>query len=130
MRVVEGRDLDAVVGDEALRLEPTVLDGLLVELRSWVRRRERDLDRMRIDLAGEADRVLNGFLRLPGKPDDERSVNGDSELVAVLREAARHIHAGALPDVVQDLLTTRLVAHEEQAQAVFPQDLQRLVGHD
>ena len=43
------------------------------------------------------------------------------ELVAVLGEAPRDVDPHALLDVVQDLLVARLVADQQQAQAVVAQ---------
>ena len=53
----------------------------------------------------------------------------DAELAAVLGEAARDVGAQALLDVVQDLIVARLVADQQQAQAVVLHHLQGLVGH-
>ena len=70
--------------------------------------------------------VSRGLAR---QPEDEGAVDHDAELAAVLGEAARDVGAQALLDVQQDLVVAGFVADQQQAQAVFLHDLQRLVGH-
>src|ERR1700722_20369495 len=57
MRIMQRRDLDTTVVDQLgmFYIEPAVLDRLLVEERAGIRRGERDLNCMRIDLGGEFD---------------------------------------------------------------------------
>ena len=64
-------------------VEPAVLERFLVETCPGVRRRKRDLDRVRIDLGGEAYGLLDGLARLSGQTKDEGAVNGDAELMTV-----------------------------------------------
>ena len=52
-------------------------------------------------------------------------MDGDAQVVTILGEAARELDAHALLDVVQDLLVSRFVADEQEAQAVVAQDLER-----
>jgi hypothetical protein len=65
---------------------------------------------VRVDLAGEGDRLLDGLLRLPRQAKDERAVDGDAEVAAVLGELLRPLDAQALLDVDEDLLVARLAA--------------------
>ena len=66
---------------------------------------------------------------LPRQADDERTVNGDPEITTVLGELAGPLDLDPLFDVSEDLLVPGLVAHQEQAEAVVAQDLERFVGH-
>src|SRR5690606_5937870 len=91
-----------------------------------VRRGERDLDRLAVHLLRELDRLADGLRRLAGQAEDERAVDQDAELVAVLGELARATDVDALLDVLQDLLVARLVADHEQAEPAFLHDLERL----
>ena len=89
MRVVQRRDLNAVFVHQfgMLGIEPAVLHRLIVQEGAGIGRGERDLDGVRVDLGGEADGFLDGFLRLTGQAEDEGAVDLDSELVAVLGES-------------------------------------------
>jgi len=84
---------------------------------------------VRVELARVPDRPLDRFTRLAGQPQDEGAVRRDAEVAAVAREPPRDVQAEALLDIVQDPLVARLVADEQQPQAVVLQDLQRLVRH-
>ena len=128
MRIMQRRDLHALVVDQLGigRIEPAVLDRLLVEERARIGRRERDLDGVRIDLGREADRLLDRLLALARQAEDEGAVDGDAELVAILGEALGDVDQHALLDVVQDLLVAGLVADQQQAQAVVAHDLEGL----
>ena len=65
MRVVQRRDLDAVVVDQpGVGVEPAVLLRLLVKERTGIRRRQRNLDGVRVDFGGEADGLLDRLLGL------------------------------------------------------------------
>ena len=68
MRVAQRRGLHAAFGQQLRILidEPTVLQRLLVEERAGIRRRKRDLDRVRVDLDGETDGFLDRLLGLAG----------------------------------------------------------------
>ena len=61
-------DLHAAVGQQfgILVDQPTVLQRLFVEERAGIRRRQRNLDGVRVDLDGEADGFLDRLLGLPG----------------------------------------------------------------
>lgn len=48
--------------------------------------------------------------------------------MAVFGEASRDVRTQALLDVEQDLVVARLIANEQQAQAVFFHDFQRPVA--
>src|SRR5579872_4163684 len=56
-------------------------------------------------------------------------MNDNAEVVAVAGEAARHVDAHALLDVMQDLLDAGLVTDEEQAQAIVAHHLERFALH-
>ena len=120
MRVVQRRDLHAVLVDQLgmLGVEPAILDRLLVQERAGIGRGERDLQRVRVDLGGEADGLLDRLLGLAGQAEDEGAVDLDAEFVAVLGELLRDLDPHALLDVVQDLLVAALVADQQQPQAV------------
>src|SRR5262245_9094427 len=111
VRIADGTHLEAAVVDQPLRLEPSFAARLLVERRARIGRGERDLDGVGIDLAREADGLLDALARLSGQAEDERTVQRDAERLAVAREAPRHIEPHSLLNVVEDLLITRLVAH-------------------
>src|SRR6266481_4112892 len=66
MRVADGAHLHARVVHQTLRLEPSLEARLVVEGGARIGRGQRDLYRVGIDLAGEANRLLNGLARLPG----------------------------------------------------------------
>ena len=131
VRIVQRRDLDAVVVDQigVVGVEPAVLLGLLVQERAGIRRRERNLDGVRVDLLGEADGFLNGFLGFARQAEDEGAVDLDAQLVAVLGELPRDVDQHALLDVVQDLLVAGLVADDEQPAAVVGQHFEGLARH-
>ena len=116
MRVVQRSDLDAAVVDEfrVRRIQPAVFEGLLVEECARIGRRQRDLNRVRIDAIGEADRLLDGFEGFSRQSQDERAVDGNAQLVAILGESLGHVNSHAFLDVVKDLLVSRLVADQKQ----------------
>src|SRR5262249_9802835 len=87
-RVAHGAHLETALVDQPLRLEPSFAERLFVERRPRIGCGERDLDGVGIDLAGEADGLLDAFARLAGQAEDERAVQGDAERLAVAREAA------------------------------------------
>src|SRR5262250_2861746 len=129
VRVADGAHLQAALIDEPLRLEPPLALCLLVERGARIGSGQRDLDGVGIDLAGEADGLLDGLARLPGQAEDEGPVDGDAESLAVAGEAPGHVEPDPLLDVVEDLLVARLVAHEEEAQPVVFEDLEGRVRH-
>src|SRR5438552_2758171 len=106
-------------------VKPAILDRLLVQKRAGIGRRERDLNRVRIDLRRELDRLLDRFLGLAGKSEDESAVDRDAKLMAILGEAFGDVDQHALLDVMQDLLIARLITDQEQAQTVVLKYLQR-----
>src|SRR5215471_13117178 len=107
-----------------VEVEPAVLDRLPMQKGARVRRRERDLDRVRVDFRGKANGFFDRLLGLAGQPEDEGAMDHDAELVAVLREAARDVDAHSLFDVIKDLLVAGFVADEQESQAVVAQYLQ------
>ena len=132
VRVANGGQLHAFLADEIndlVLLQPAVLHRLVVERRARIRRRQRHLDRVRVDLLGVLDRLFDGFLRLARQPQDKRAVNLDVQLAAVFAEASCDIRTQALLDVQQDLVVARLVAHQQQPQAVFLHDLEGRIRH-
>src|SRR4029077_14305144 len=108
VRVVQWGDLHTVRIDE-LRVgmvKPAIFQGLAIEVRARIGRGKRHLDRMRVDLGREADRLLDRLLGLPRQAEDEGAMNGYAQLVTVLGEAARELDAHSLLDVEQDLLVS------------------------
>jgi hypothetical protein len=93
--------------------------------RSRIGRRERHLDGVRIDLLRISDRLLNRFVSLAGKPENERAVNLDAELAAIVTEAACHIRAQPLFDIHEDLVVAGFVADEQKPQPVILHHLER-----
>ena len=108
--------LIAVAFDESGRVflgEPAVLHRLLVKFRAGIRRGQRHLDGVRVDLRCELDGFLDGLLRLPGQAEDEGAVDLDAEVMAVLGELAHFISGHALLDAREDVHAHRAdaVAH-------------------
>src|SRR5262249_42557191 len=66
VRVMQGGDLDARGVDQVriVGVEPAVLHGLSVEGGAGIGSGDRNLNRMRIDLGREADRLLDGLAAL------------------------------------------------------------------
>src|SRR6266404_8075411 len=126
MRVAQRRSLRAEVAQQSRLFidEPAVCQRLLVKESARIGRGERDLDRVRVDLGGEADGFLDGFLGLAGQAEDEGAVDDNTELVAILGKPLRDVDAHALLDVVEDLLITGFVPDEEKPQPVVLHDLQ------
>ncbi len=65
--------------------------------------------------------------RFARQTDDEVAVNDQAQLLAVRREAARHVDGRALLDVLQDLLIAGFVADDEQPAAGILHRLQGVV---
>ena len=131
MRIMQRRDLNPVIVHQfgVIRVQPAVFQRLLVQERAGIRRGQRHLDRVRIDLGREFDRFLDRFLGLPRQAHDEGAVDFDTEFVAVLGELLRDLDPHALLDVVQDLLIAAFVADQQQPQPVVAQHLQRRARH-
>ena len=85
MRKMERRNLHAPVVDQVriLFVQPSVLKGLPIKICAGIRRCYRHLDRVRIDLTGKTDRLLDRLRRLARQAENERAVDDDAELVAV-----------------------------------------------
>src|SRR5258708_7717684 len=73
VRVVGRRDLHAVLVDQlgVLDVEPAILHRLLVKERAGIGRRQRDLDRVRVDFGRELDRLLDRLLGLARQAENE-----------------------------------------------------------
>ena len=127
VRIRQRAHLGAAVVDECLSREPPVVDRLTEELGAGIRRGDRYLNRVGVNVAGEADGFLDGLRGLAWQSQDERAVDLDPERLRALRELAGDVQANALLHVVQDLLVAGLVSHEQQAEPVVLHDLQRLV---
>ena len=93
--------------------------------------RDRHLDRLGVQPLGEVDGLADALARLARQPDDEVAVDHQAQLFAVLREAQRHVHGGALLDVLEDLRIARFVADDEQPASGILHRLQGVVigGH-
>src|SRR5712691_8929194 len=129
VRVAQRASLDAPPVDELTPIEPAMLEGLTVHHGAGVGRCDRHLDRVGLELAGEADRLLDRLARLTGKPEDERAVDPDAERPGIPREPPRDVQADPLLHAVEDPLVARLVADEQEAETVVFQDLERLGRH-
>ena len=79
-----------------LRVQPTILQRLAVKLGAGIRRGQRDLDRVRVDFTGEADRLLDRLFGLARQPQNEGAVDGDPQIVTVAGESPRPIRAACL----------------------------------
>ena len=128
IRVAERARLHAVAVHESVAVQPAPLERFLMERGARMRRGQRDLDRVGIDLAREPDGGRDGLARLAGQTQDERAVDLDAEALGVLRELAGEVDAHALLDVIEDLLLPGLVADQQQAQPVVLQNLTGLVN--
>src|SRR4029450_13588253 len=115
--------------DELGPLEPALLERLAVKRGARIRRRQRDLERIGLDVAREADRLLDRLARLTREPHDERAVDLDSERASIAGEFASDVEADSLLHPVQDLLVTRLVADQQEPEAVVTQDPQGRLRH-
>src|SRR5215467_6725662 len=104
MGIAEHARLRAARVDQIRRLEPALLLCLAVERGAGIRRRQRDLERIGIDVVREADRLLDRLAGLAGEPHDERAVDLDPERLRLAREPARDVQANPLLHTVQDLL--------------------------
>src|SRR4029450_2510707 len=108
MRVAEGAHLPARAVHERVGLEPPVALRFLVERGARIRRGQRDLDGVWIDLGGEPDGLGDGLARLTGQAQDERPVDGNAQRPGVAGEPWRHVGAHPVLDVVEDGLVARL----------------------
>ena len=111
----------------ALLSSQPFVGGLPVQFRAGIRRGDRNLNRERIDLLREPDRLFDRLLRFDRQPDHERPVHPDAELAAIAHELARGIEHQAFLDPVQDLLIAGFEADQQQPQPVIAQLLQRFV---
>src|SRR5439155_14575674 len=129
VRIAEHARLRAARVHELGLREPAALERLAVERGAGIGRRQRNLERIGVDVAREADRLLDRLARLTRQPHDERTVDLDPERPRVLRELAGDVEADPLLHPVQDLLAGRLVADQLQPQPVVAQDAKRRQRH-
>src|SRR5262245_27809462 len=129
VRIAEYARLNARVVHELALLEPAALERFLVERGPGVRRGQRYLQRVRVDFPREADRLLDRLVGLARQAHDEGAVNLDPEGLRVLRELAGDVDPDALLHLVEDRLAARLVADQEEPEAVVPQHLERRARH-
>src|SRR6516225_1820541 len=94
-------------------VEPAVLCRLIKKEGAGIRRRERNLDRMRIDLVCRPQREIKKLLGLSWQSHDEGAVDHDAELVAILGKSACDVDQDSLLDVVQYLLIAGLIADQQ-----------------
>jgi hypothetical protein len=87
-----------------LDLQPALFLRLAIEFGAGIGRGERNLDRFRVDIAGEFDGLLDRFCRLARQAQDKRAVDLDAQFLARCVKFAGDIDAHALLDVDQDLL--------------------------
>src|SRR6516164_11826289 len=104
-------------------VEPVVFNGLTEEFGSGIRRRQRHLHGVGVDVDSKVDGLLQGLAGLTGKTHNEGAVDRYTEVVAILSEASRHVHSGSLLDVIEDLLVPALIAYEQEPQAVVLKNL-------
>src|SRR5438105_1153840 len=109
MRVRERADLRAAPVHERLPRQPSPVDRLAVQLGPGIRRGDRDLDRVGVDVAREANRLLDRRRRLARQAEDERAVDLDAELLGLLREPPGTVETDALPHAVKNRLVAGLV---------------------
>src|SRR5438552_16267758 len=102
VRVAQRAPLNAPPVDELAAVEPALLEGLSVHRRARVGRGDRHLDRVRIELAGEADRLRDRLVRLAGKREDERAADPDAERPGVPGELPPYVEADPLPHAVEE----------------------------
>src|SRR5437870_12606313 len=96
VRVAQRASLDAPPVDELTPVEPAMLEGLTVHHAARVGRCDRHLDRVRLELAGEADRLIGRHARLAGKPEDQRAVGPRPNRSTIPPEPPRAIPAPPL----------------------------------
>src|SRR6185295_9723558 len=96
-----------------LCIEPALAQSLIVEERTGIWGRERNLYGVRIDLGGKSDRLLDRLPGFAGQAEDERPVHGDPEIATILAEPPRDVDQHSLLDVVQNLLIARLVTDQQ-----------------
>src|SRR5690349_21324740 len=119
MRVMQGRYLHAVVIDQfGTLIQPAILLRLAVQKSPGIRRRQRDLDRMRIDLLREIQRLLNRLLRFARKTKNESAVNDNAKIVAIPGELLRDLDPHPFLDVIQNLLIAGFISDEQQTQTI------------
>src|SRR5215471_4753977 len=102
MRVTERRELHAFAVHEIggiVFLEPAVGYRFLVEPRARIRGGQRDLDCVWIDFLCKSNGFLDRLPRLAGQAEDERPMDRDAKLAAVLGETARYVSAQAFLDI-------------------------------
>ena len=130
MRIVERRDLGAVIGQQIhIAGEPAIFLGLLVEEGARIGRRQRHLHGARIDFLGEGQGFLDGFAGLARQAQDEGAMHHNAQIVAILGEALGDLDQQALLDVVQDLLVAGFIADQQAGEAAVLHHFQRLARH-
>ena len=82
-------------------VEPCVFQRLTVQERPGIRRCERHLNRMRIDFGRESNRLFDRFLCFAGQTEDERPVDRDAEIVAILGKEPREFDAQRVNQIAQ-----------------------------
>src|SRR6195256_680664 len=125
VRIAEHARLRAASVHELGPLEPAALERLAVERGARIRRRQRDLERIGVDVAREPNRLPDRLARLTRQPHDERAVDLDPERPSVLRELAGDVEADPLLHPIQDVLIARLVADQQEPEPVVAQDPDR-----
>src|SRR5882724_5260108 len=127
MGISDGRELDPCRAHQVYHLiflKPPIIDGFLIKCSAWIRRRERNLDCVRINLFGVSDSLLDRFMSFARESKNECSVNLDSKLPTILTETPRHISAQTLFYIKQNLVVAGLKTDQQQSKAIVLHDLE------
>src|SRR5581483_9353231 len=100
---------------------------LFVKFGARIRRGQTHLETEHIQLLRETNRLLNGFLCLDRQAEDERAVDDNAGLMAVLGEPAHFVRGDAFLDARERFVIPAFVADEEQAQSVVLEALDRVL---
>src|SRR5216684_4289082 len=122
-----GTELHDSMAKQPSHLQEALLGQGVVQFRARHGVRQRNLDRLAIQLLRKIDGLLNRFPRFAWQADDEVAVHANANLAAVLHERARHLHRGALLDILQNLRIAGLEAHDKEPCARIRHAPQRFI---
>ena len=100
---------------------------LRVQLRPGVGVGDGYLNRLDVELLGEIQRSLDGFLGFARQADNEVPVDSNAHLLTIFRELARLLDGGAFLDVLQDLRVARFKSDDEESCSRFGHGFECLV---